>query len=241
MANGFAYESNGSVYFNVEAFDKDEKHNYAKLEPKSKQNTELLAEGEGVLTSEAAAGEKRSKSDFALWKASKEGEPGWPSPWGEGRPGWHIECSAMASTIFKKWPIDIHCGGLDLRFPHHDNELAQSEAYYGCDQWINHFWHTGKLYIDGRKMSKTEKNYITIKEILEHSNARQLRYIFLKHVWDSEMMYSEKSFPEAIAKDRQFTEFFRSVKVLTREVQIKATVQKWTDADFELSDKLAKT
>lgn len=108
----------------------------------------------------------------------------------------------MASAIFKKWPIDIHCGGLDLRFPHHDNELAQSEAYYGCNQWINHFWHTGKLTIEGHKMSKTEKNYITIREILAHSSQRHLRYIFLLHTWNSTIAYSEKSFPEAKAKDK---------------------------------------
>ena len=240
--NGYAYESGGSVYFDVQKYDACEKHTYAKLEPDSKADPDKLAEGEGVLADvDGAANEKKNKSDFCLWKKSKADEPSWESQWGNGRPGWHIECSAMASSIFKTWPIDVHCGGVDLRFPHHDNELAQSEAYYDCDCWINHFWHTGKLYIEGRKMSKTDKNYITIKEILEHSNARQLRYIFLKHNWESPMNYSEKSFPEAKAKDRQFSEFFTSVKILQREVDIRSTNQKWLDADFALQAKLAQS
>jgi cysteinyl-tRNA synthetase len=123
IKNGFAYESNNSVYFDVKKFSEDEKHTYAKLEPTSVSNKEKMAESEGVLTN-VVESEKRFESDFALWKASKPGEPKWPSPWGEGRPGWHIECSAMCATAFKKHPLDIHTGGVDLRFPHHDNELA---------------------------------------------------------------------------------------------------------------------
>ena len=123
IAKGFAYESNGSVYFDVVKYDADPCHTYAKLEPTSVNNKEKMAEGEGVLTN-AETTEKRNQLDFALWKASKPGEPKWPSPWGEGRPGWHIECSAMAASLFKKYPIDIHTGGVDLKFPHHDNEIA---------------------------------------------------------------------------------------------------------------------
>jgi len=132
------------------------------------------------------------------------------SPWGEGRPGWHIECSAMCGAAFKKHPLDIHTGGVDLRFPHHDNEIAQSEAYYSCDNWINNFWHTGHLHIEGKKMSKSLKNFITIKQILDNYNARQIRMVFLLHTWNTLMNYStEKSFPEAEAKERGFTIFFR--------------------------------
>ena len=162
IENGYAYESNGSVYFDVKKYSSEPNHTYAKLEPTSVNNKEKMAEGEGVLTNSETS-EKRVEADFALWKKSKPGEPKWPSKWGEGRPGWHIECSAMAASIFKKYPIDIHTGGVDLRFPHHDNEVAQSEAYYNCDNWINNFWHTGHLHIAGKKMSKSLKNFITIK------------------------------------------------------------------------------
>jgi cysteinyl-tRNA synthetase len=98
-----------------------------------------------------------------LWKKSKPGEPSWDSPWGKGRPGWHIECSAMASEILGE-VIDIHGGGSDLQFPHHDNEIAQSEACFESNQWTNYFLHSGHLDIDGLKMSKSLKNFITIRE-----------------------------------------------------------------------------
>lgn len=123
--NGLAYESNGSVYFNVSEFDKKSNHTYAKLVPEAYGDTKSLQEGEGDLCADVQ--EKNSSTDFALWKASKAGEPWWDSPWGRGRPGWHIECSAMASAILGS-QLDIHTGGVDLKFPHHDNELAQSEV-----------------------------------------------------------------------------------------------------------------
>lgn len=141
IANGFAYEAEGSVYFNTLEFDNSEGHDYAKLEPWNTGNRELLEGGEGQQTllflgtymlsiflgSLSSKTGQRSTADFALWKASKPGEPSWPSPWGAGRPGWHIECSVMASAIFGD-NMDIHSGGIDLAFPHHDNELAQSEV-----------------------------------------------------------------------------------------------------------------
>lgn len=241
IKNGWAYESNGSVYFDVKKYSDSPDHTYAKLEPTSVNNSEKLAEGEGVLAS-AEASDKKSGADFALWKKSKPGEPKWDSPWGEGRPGWHIECSAMAANVFKKHPIDIHTGGVDLRFPHHDNEIAQSEAYYSCDNWINNFWHTGHLHIEGKKMSKSLKNFITIKAILDKFNARQIRMLFLMHTWNTLMNYStDKSLPEAVSKERKFTEFFRSVKAATRNSAVKDMSQKWTPKEEELHAMLTKT
>jgi cysteinyl-tRNA synthetase len=115
--------SDGSVYFDIETFEAAG-NTYTRLEPWNRNNQPLSADGEGALTKKVA--EKRSRADFALWKASQPGEPSWPSPWGRGRPGWHIECSAMASDMLGK-QIDIHSGGIDLAFPHHDNELARAK------------------------------------------------------------------------------------------------------------------
>ena len=171
IGKGYAYESNGSVYFDVQKFNDGEKHQYAKLEPTSSQDKGLIQDGEGVLTNTEES-EKKNFFDFALWKKSKENEPKWDSPWGEGRPGWHIECSAMASNFFREPVIDIHSGGIDLRFPHHDNEIAQSEAFYDKNEWIRHFWHSGHLHIEGRKMAKSLKNFISISHLLQTYNAR---------------------------------------------------------------------
>ena len=121
MKNGFGYESNGSVYFDTNHF-KGEGYDYRKLKPGVDTTAEEMAEGEGALAG-GGGSEKRHPNDFALWKASKPGEPSWESPWGAGRPGWHIECSVMASNIIGE-NIDIHGGGVDLMFPHHDNEMA---------------------------------------------------------------------------------------------------------------------
>lgn len=155
------YVAEGSVYFDISGFTtSNEKHVYAKLCPWAVGNAKLTDEGEGALG--AQLGGKKAACDFALWKNSKPGEPAWDSPWGTGRPGWHIECSAMASDVLGE-TLDIHSGGIDLAFPHHDNEIAQSEAAFQRHQWVNYFLHSGHLHIEGQKMSKSLKNFITIK------------------------------------------------------------------------------
>lgn len=204
MANGYAYESNGSVYFDTVAFDGHNGHCYGRIAPEAVGDAASLAEGEGELGAAAtAACPKRSPRDFALWKRSKPGEPRWDSPWGLGRPGWHIECSTMASTIAATDRLDIHCGGYDLRFPHHENEMAQAEAYFDCPQWVSYFLHSGHLEIENCKMSKSLKNFITIKEALTKYTARQLRLLFLMHRWSDTLDYSAAAMETALATERR--------------------------------------
>lgn len=183
---GFAYEVDGSVYFDIASFEKGG-NTYARLRPEVRGDESLQAEGEGSLSKNLGA--KRSAGDFALWKKSKAGEPYWPSPWGKGRPGWHIECSVMASDVLGA-NMDIHSGGIDLAFPHHDNELAQSEAYF-CDHekgehtWVNNFLHMGHLSISGSKMSKSLKNFQTIEDALATNyTSRSMRIVFLMGKWN---------------------------------------------------------
>lgn len=230
VQNGYAYVDDASpesknVWFETSAFDgsacgaahADMKHAYAKLAPWSKGNRELLEEGEGSLSVGAAVTKgKRNAADFALWKRAKPGEPAWPSPWGPGRPGWHIECSVMATEVLGQ-QIDIHSGGVDLMFPHHDNELAQSEASLCHPQWINYFLHTGHLHIEGLKMSKSLKNFISIEEALQRFTARQLRLAFLMQHWNAKMDFRESAMAEVRSAESTLNNFFSGVAALQRE------------------------
>ncbi|XP_012216089.1 cysteine--tRNA ligase, cytoplasmic [Linepithema humile] len=238
--NGLAYESNGSVYFDVSKFDKQEKHYYAKLVPEAYGDTSSLQEGEGDLsTTEDKLSEKRSVTDFALWKHSKAGEPWWDSPWGKGRPGWHIECSVMASVICGE-SLDIHTGGVDLKFPHHDNELAQAEAYFDNSYWVRYFLHSGHLTIAGCKMSKSLKNFVTIQDALKKHSARQLRLAFLLHSWKDTLDYSDNTMNMAVQYEKFLNEFFLNVKCKLRCLETKISFNcftKWSDSEMELNEK----
>lgn len=240
---GLAYEAGGSVYFDVAKFDSQANHHYAKLVPEAFGDEKQLQEGEGDLSvGNDRINEKRSATDFALWKKSKAGEPLWDSPWGKGRPGWHIECSVMASAIMGS-SIDIHTGGVDLKFPHHDNELAQSEAYFDNDCWIRYFLHSGHLTISGCKMSKSLKNFVTIQDALKKHTARQLRLAFLLHSWKDTLDYSENTMEVAITYERMLNEFFLNVKDLSRNVGQQTTndsFQKWSSKELELNQKFSE-
>jgi len=184
VASGYAYfQPGGDVYYEVKRF-----HDYGKL---SGRDAEQEMAGARVAVDE----NKRSPNDFVLWKQSKPGEPQWDSPWGTGRPGWHIECSAM-STHFLGDHFDIHGGGVDLKFPHHENEIAQSEAATG-KPFANYWLHNGMITVDGKKMAKSEGNFHTITEVLEGHKPEAVRYFFLTSHYASPLDYSEKGIRNA--------------------------------------------
>lgn len=182
--NGYAYAAdNGDVYYDVSKFD-----GYGSL---SGKNPEDLRAGERVAVDEA----KDDPLDFVLWKAVKPGEPSWDSPWGQGRPGWHIECSAM-STHELGDHFDIHGGGLDLQFPHHENEIAQSEGACGC-KFVNYWLHNGFVRVDDEKMSKSLGNFFTIRDVMEKYDAEVIRYFILTSHYRSPLNYSDQHLDNA--------------------------------------------
>lgn len=192
---GFAYPADGSVYFDVAAWTKAEGSDYGSL---SGNKVEEMEQGEG----EDSA--KRGPQDFALWKAAKPGEPSWPTPWGDGRPGWHLECSAM-STYYLGSNFDIHCGGLDLQFPHHENEIAQSHA--AGDKFANYWMHNHWVTMSGEKMSKSLGNVLSIPNMLELVRPVELRYYLGSAHYRSVLEYSETALTEAAAGYRRIEDF----------------------------------
>ncbi len=193
---GYAYPVEGDVYFAVAKFE-----GYGKL---SKKNMEDLVSGARVDVDER----KKSPLDFALWKTSKEGEPFWESPWGKGRPGWHIECTAMSSKYLGD-SFDIHGGGADLIFPHHENEIAQSEAFSG-KPFVKYWMHNGFITVDKEKMSKSLGNFFTIKEILEKYEPEVVRYFLLSAHYRSPIEFSDLQLNEAeLSIDRYYSTVIR--------------------------------
>lgn len=190
---GFAYVAdNGDVMFEVSKYEQ-----YGKL---SGQDLEQLQVGARVDVEKA----KRSPMDFVLWKMSKPGEPKWSSPWGEGRPGWHIECSAMNKAILGDH-FDIHGGGSDLQFPHHENEIAQSCCAHGTD-YVNTWMHSGMVMVDKEKMSKSLGNFFTIRDVLQHYDAETVRYFLMSGHYRSQLNYSEENLNQARASlERLYT------------------------------------
>ena len=192
IEKGYAYEAQGDVYFSTEKF-KD----YGKL---SHQPLEDLEAGARIMVGEV----KREPMDFAVWKAAKPGEPAWDSPWGKGRPGWHIECSAM-NWRYLGDTIDIHCGGQDLIFPHHENEIAQSECFTGKS--FAHYWmHNGYINVDNVKMSKSLGNFFTVRDVAEKYGYEPIRYLLISAQYRSPINYSTDIIEQCIsALNRLYT------------------------------------
>ena len=183
-ANGLAYQAqDGDVNYSVRKFA-----GYGKLSGKSLDD---LRAGERVDVDQA----KHDPLDFVLWKHAKENEPHWDSPWGKGRPGWHIECSAMSSNLLGE-RFDIHGGGQDLQFPHHENEIAQSEGAHQC-QFVNYWMHNGFVRVDDEKMSKSLGNFFTIREVLKKYDAEVVRFFILRAHYRSPLNYSDKHLDDA--------------------------------------------
>ena len=175
---GYAYEVNGDVYFDTKKFE-----GYGKL---SKQNQDDLEAGARIEVNS----QKRHPMDFVLWKSKKEGEPGWESPWGEGRPGWHIECSVMSNKYLGE-TIDIHAGGQDLAFPHHENEIAQSEARSG-KSFSNYWVHNGYININNEKMSKSKGNFFTVRDISKSYDLEIVRFFMLSSHYRNPVNFSDE-------------------------------------------------
>ncbi|MBF6389666.1 cysteine--tRNA ligase [Nocardia farcinica] len=215
IERGHAYASAGNVYFDVQSYPE-----YGAL---SGHKLDDVHQGE-------SAGEgKRDPRDFTLWKAAKPGEPSWPSPWGPGRPGWHLECSAMAE-FYLGAEFDIHCGGMDLVFPHHENEIAQSKA--AGDGFARYWLHNGWVTMGGEKMSKSLGNVLSVPNMLTKVRAVELRFYLGSAHYRSMLEYSDKALDDAVAGYQRIEAFLHRTAERVGEIP----VGKWTDAFAEAMD-----
>ena len=222
IERGYAYvASSGSVYFEVDKYP-----DYGRLS--GRISRDAWRQEEEVLS------EKKSPYDFALWKAAKPGEPSWDSPWGKGRPGWHIECSVM-STRYSGGKLDIHGGAMDLIFPHHENERAQSEAFLGEAPWVKYWMHTGYLTIEGEKMSKSLGNIIVLREAINKWGSETLRLWLLSGHYRSQLEYNEQNLETAA---RLYKRLRETAEGLRRRLE-KAEPTHWMDErDIEVLTQL---
>lgn len=203
IERGHAYAADGNVYFDVRSLP-----DYGSL---SGHRLEDVHQGESAGTG------KRDPRDFTLWKATKPGEPSWPTPWGDGRPGWHLECSAMATSLLGA-EFDIHCGGMDLIFPHHENEIAQS---HGAGDGFARYWlHNGWVTMSGEKMSKSLGNVVAIPAMLERARAVELRYYLGSAHYRSMLEYSDGALAEAAAGYRRIESFVHRVAERVGDVEV---------------------
>ena len=208
--NGYGYITKSGVYYDVSKFD-----DYLKL---SGRSTEEVKTGTRIETEE----DKKSPEDFALWKFSKEGEPSWDSPWGVGRPGWHIECSTMINQTLGK-TIDFHCGGIDLIFPHHENEIAQSKGVEKNENFVNYWLHNGMLNLSGKKMSKSDGNVKLLNEYIDQYGGEVVRFFFLRAHYRSPQEFSQDLLEESkktLNNIREYTKGIKSEPVDSKVLEI---------------------
>ena len=197
--NGYGYITKSGVYYDVSKFD-----DYLKL---SGRSTEEVKTGTRIETEE----DKKSPEDFALWKFSKEGEPSWDSPWGVGRPGWHIECSTMINQTLGK-TIDFHCGGIDLIFPHHENEIAQSKGVEKNENFVNYWLHNGMLNLSGKKMSKSDGNVKLLNEYIDQYGGEVVRFFFLRAHYRSPQEFSQDLLEESKKTLNNIREYTKGIE-----------------------------
>ncbi|WP_336249390.1 cysteine--tRNA ligase [Stomatohabitans albus] len=218
---GHAYAVDGDVFFRVRT-----KADYGKL---SGRNVDDMVAGARIAPDER----KEDPADFALWKSAKPGEPAWQSPWGLGRPGWHIECSAMATHYLGRG-LDLHTGGNDLIFPHHENEIAQAEAATGHEPFSRHWLHNGMLNIDGEKMSKSLGNFITLAEALDQYSGPVLRLYYLQHHYRSPVNFAGERLGETIQAWNRVQTFVRNARgVVLEGVEPDPALMKAADDAFD--------
>ena len=246
VARGHAYDTPEGVYFDTGAFARE--HTYGKLQPKRQA---AAAAASGAASSMESSVKKRP-ADFALWKPAKEGEPRWASPWGEGRPGWHIECSAMASAVFGP-TLDLHTGGQDLAFPHHENELAQSESYHCTQQWCNYFLHSGHVMLKDTKISKSLGNTIGVDELFKSCSPSQFRLLCLGTRYHHSFNFSDDLVERAKASEARVHELFQTCLAADQAAKAgaaegagagagwaEAATAKWTAADQEMLGRVGR-
>lgn len=232
MDKGFAYEAEGDVYFRV-----SKSEGYAKL---ANKNLEELLQGASGRTDEETA-RKESPADFALWKAAKKDEISWSSPWGEGRPGWHIECSVMSSDLLGD-TLDIHAGGADLEFPHHTNEIAQSEAKTG-KKFVNYWMHNGFVNVSGEKMSKSLGNFKTVHEMLDVVSPTVLRFFLATTHYRRPVNFTDEAVQDAENNVKKIENAYRNLDVegqadLEVLAKFKAAFETAMDEDFNIANGL---
>jgi cysteinyl-tRNA synthetase len=221
----YAYksENSSSVYFDTKYYY-DSKHSDGFDVPPNVFDEEI--------SDQKFVNEKKDSRDFALWKEAKQNEPSWPSPWGIGRPGWHIECSAMCNSVFGD-ELTIHSGGVDLKFPHHENERKQCIGHNENTGWPNIFVHIGHLHIDGLKMSKSLKNFVTIKDVIQKYNANVLRMFCLMHKYSDPVDFSEEHLDQVSGVFKTIIEFLARTEHFVKDESNKLNLKKQTQEEIK--------